>query len=333
MRQKPTPPLRAQKEAAPAAEKKSVHPRNRHQGRYDFTQLIAANPALSPFVAPNAYGDSSIDFANPAAVRALNSALLTLQYGIKNWELPADYLCPPIPGRADYLHYLADLLAASNGGVTPRGSAIRVLDIGVGANCIYPLIGHSEYGWSFVGSDIERRALTSAQVTLNANPGHRAAIELRYQPARSAIFKGVVQPEELFDLTLCNPPFHASSDEAQASSDRKWKNLGKTVPEGQGPHLNFGGKDGELYCAGGEEGFISRMIAESTTLANNVLWFTTLVSKAASLPTVYRALKKAGVEQSRTIDMAQGQKQSRIVAWTYLDERQRQAWRNTRRGE
>ena len=75
------------------------------------------------------------------------------------------------------------------------------------------------------------------------------------------------------------------------------------------------------------------MIAESTTLANNVLWFTTLVSKAASLPTVYRALKKAGVEQSRTIDMAQGQKQSRIVAWTYLSERQQQAWRNTYRAD
>jgi len=322
-------PAKHPPDAAPA-EKTGLHPRNKHRGRYDFKQLVACSPELAAFVFLNAYQDESIDFADPAAVRALNRALLRQVYGITEWELPPQYLCPPIPGRADYLHHLADLLAAGNGGLIPRGESIRVLDIGVGANCVYPLIGHSEYGWRFVGSDIDRAALACAQAIVDANSDQRDAIELRFQASRSALFKGVLRPDELFDLSMCNPPFHASLDEARAGSERKWQNLGKAAPSAKAPVLNFGGQGAELCCAGGEAGFVSRMIAESAQIPNSCLWFTTLVSKSSSLPAVYRALKKAGVQDSRTIAMAQGQKQSRIVAWTFLNARQRQAWRAKR---
>ena len=317
--------------SARGAEKISLHPRNKHRGRYDFAQLIAASPELAAFVAPNAYGDESVDFADPAAVRALNRALLKDSYGISGWELPPQYLCPPIPGRADLLHHLADLLAQSNGGLVPRGAAIRVLDIGVGANCIYPLIGPSEYGWRFVGTEIDREALSCAQQSAVAN--YPDAIELRFQPTPLNVFKGVLKPDELFDLVICNPPFHASIEEARSGSARKWKNLGKATSNGEAPLLNFGGQGAELCCAGGEEGFISRMIAESALIPNTCLWFSTLVAKATSLPGVYRALKTAAVCASRTIALAQGQKKSRIVAWTYFNARQQQAWRNARRGE
>ncbi|MBS1228643.1 MAG: rRNA methyltransferase [Proteobacteria bacterium] len=330
MPKKPTAPD-APRKSADQGLTKPLHPRNKHAGRYDFAQLIAASPQLAAYVAANAYGDQSIDFADPLAVRALNRALLKDSYGVTGWDLPPQYLCPPIPGRADALHYLADLLARSNGGQIPYGAAIRVLDIGVGANCVYPLIGHSEYGWSFVGSDIDRAALASAQAVIDAN--HQQAIELRFQPTRLSVFKGVLHADELFDLVMCNPPFHASIDDAQAGSARKWQNLGQGAPGDQAPRLNFGGQSDELCCAGGEQGFICRMIGESAQITHSCLWFTTLVSKATTLPAVYRALKSAGVHDSRTIAMAQGQKKSRIVAWTWLDERQQQAWRNARRGE
>src|SRR3546814_1857048 len=35
----------------------------------------------------------------------------------------------PVPGRADYVHLLADLLASHNEGTIPRGAAVKVLDI------------------------------------------------------------------------------------------------------------------------------------------------------------------------------------------------------------
>ncbi|MDO9012117.1 MAG: 23S rRNA (adenine(1618)-N(6))-methyltransferase RlmF [Gallionella sp.] len=307
--------------------KAGLHPRNPHRGRYDFQQLIAASPELAAFVSPNAHGDESIDFADPLAVKALNRALLKQEYGIAGWDIPAQYLCPPIPGRADYLHYLADLLA--DGGVIPRGDAIRVLDIGTGANVIYPLIGHGAYGWQFVGADIDPVALDNAQRILDANSSLNEGIELRLQASPGAIFRGIVQPDERFDLTLCNPPFHASLAEANAGSQRKWKNLGKQ--NAGKPLLNFGGQGAELWCEGGEEAFVRSMIEESALFAERCLWFTTLISKSATLPAVYRALKQAGATDSRTIAMAQGQKKSRIVAWTFQNEDQQRLWRSSRR--
>ena len=311
----------------PPAEKDTLHPRNRHRARYDFAQLIAASPELKAFVHRNEFGDDSVNFADPAAVQALNRALLRQHYGITYWEMPKGYLTPPVPGRADYVHYLADLLAGSNGGVLPRGEDIRVLDVGVGANCIYPIIGRREYGWHFVGSDIDGVAVRAAQQTVAANPTLAGAIECRLQPARTRIFDGLIQAGEVFDLTMCNPPFHPSAA-AAAGTQRKTTNLG--TASGSRPVLNFGGQTNELWCEGGEAGFIRRMVQESARRPRSSYWFTSLVSKKETLPGIYRALKTAGATDVRTIDMAQGQKKSRLVAWTFLSPAQQETWRRTR---
>jgi 23S rRNA (adenine1618-N6)-methyltransferase len=277
----------------------------------------------------------SIDFANQAAVKALNRALLKASYGIQAWEIPPRNLCPSVPGRADYLHYLADVLAASNGGVIPATSTMRVLDIGTGANCIYPLIGASEFGWRFVATDINPASLQNAQAILTANPALAQRITLRLQPSPAAILEGMVFDDEWFDLTLCNPPFHASPAEASVGTQRKWKNLGKNLDRQDSekttnPGLNFGGQDAELWCPGGEQSFIQQMIKESTQIPTRCFWFSTLVSKSASLPGIYAALKQSKVLEHKTIAMRQGQKQSRLIAWTFLNPTQQAAWRKTR---
>lgn len=319
----PSPP------AQPPERPSSLHPRNRHQGRYDFPALIRRHPALAAFVILNPYGKQSIDFANPDAVKTLNRALLADHYGIRHWDIPPGYLCPPIPGRADYLHGLADLLAADHGGAIPRGAALQVLDIGVGANCIYPLIGHREYGWRFLGTDIDPTALASAEVIVRAN-ALEGAIRLRRQADPAHLFQGLLQPDERFDLSLCNPPFHATAEEATRGSQRKWRNLGKLDPKRKLPLLNFGGQGAELHCPGGEAAFVGRMIAESAQFAGQVYWFSSLVSKAANLPAAQAALHKAGATEVRVVPMAQGQKQSRFIAWTFLDLEARRRWREER---
>ncbi|WP_342649601.1 23S rRNA (adenine(1618)-N(6))-methyltransferase RlmF [Pseudomonas sp. REB1044] len=310
-------------------DKPTLHPRNRHQGRYDFPRLIEAHPDLARFTLTNPHGKPSIDFANPEAVRVFNRALLKAQYGIQHWDIPADYLCPPIPGRADYIHVLADLLAEDSSGQVPRGPKVRALDIGVGANCIYPLIGHSDYRWSFLGSDIDQVALASAKTIVQAN-GLSKAITLRQQPERTRILSGLLQASERFDLTLCNPPFHASREEATRGSQRKWKNLGKQDPKRRLPVLNFGGQNNELWCEGGEIRFVSQLISESVQYASQVLWFTSLVSKVGNLPGIEAALKQAGVSDQRVVAMGQGQKQSRMVAWSFHDDSARAAWSSGR---
>ena len=331
----PLPALRAFAYGLRMQEKKAgLHPRSRHTDRYDFEQLTLSFPELVPFVAINRYNDASIDFADPEAVKTLNRAILKFFYGIAEWELPAEYLCPPIPGRADYLHYAADLLGSCNGGVIPRGSSVQVLDIGVGASCIYPIIGHREYDWRFLGSDVDPVALASAKRIIETNPGLRSGVELRLQSSPFAVFQGLLRPTEVFDLTVCNPPFHASLEEAQAGSRRKWKNLGREPGLKKGkeraPVLNFGGKSTELWCPGGEVAFVRQMIEESAELPTRFFWHSTLISKDSNLPAVYDALERAEIFDCRTIEMSQGQKKSRIVAWTFLNARQQQEWRAKR---
>ncbi len=289
-----------------------MHPRNRHQGRYDFEQLTKSCPELTAFVVKTPRGESSIDFANAAAVQTLNRALLKTFYGISHWEIPPGYLSPPIPGRADYVHRVAELLR-SKGGAYPRGAAVRVLDVGVGANCIYPIIGRAEYGWSFVGSDVDPVALESAKRIVDSNPSLKGAVELRLQTSPEKILTGIIRDEEMFDAMMCNPPFHASLEEAEAGSRRKWKNLG----HGDTDKKNFGGQGRELWFPGGEGAFVRRMVAESAELRTNARWFTALISKEESLSSIENAMKKAAVTDRRTIAMEQGQKKSRIVAWTF----------------
>lgn len=306
--------------------KKALHSRNRHHERYDLQELTKDCPELGQFVVRNKFQQESIDFSNPNAVKALNRAILKNFYGVLNWDIPPDYLCPPIPGRADYIHNIADLLASHNGDEVPRGKSVRVLDIGVGANCVHPLIGQSEYGWSFVGTDIDPTALDSARRIVDGNPGLSESIQLRSQASPKKIFAGILEPDETFDLVICNPPFHASLEEARQGSVRKWQNLGKEKKEGTRPVLNFGGKGVELCCEGGEVGFVRRMIKESAQIPLRCFWFSTILSRESHLPAIFNALEWAHVVDSRVLEMTHGQKKSRIVAWTFLDEAQRDAW-------
>lgn len=309
-------------------QKIGLHPRNKHQGRYNFDDLISSCPELAPFVRLNNYNDESIDFSDAEAVMMLNKALLKHFYEIDYWNIPSGYLCPPTPGRADYIHHIADLLGSSNHGIILTGSQIKCLDIGVGANCIYPIIGNKEYGWSFVGSDIEPISIQSATEIIEKNASLKGNITLRLQLNRENIFREIINKDEHFDLTICNPPFHASAEDAQAGTLRKLSNLnGKKVTKAT---LNFGGKNKELWCEGGEEKFIQKMIFQSQEFASSCLWFTTLVAKQAHLKAIYKTLKTVKAVEVKTIPMSQGNKTSRIVAWTFLKPEEQQEWLKTK---
>jgi 23S rRNA (adenine1618-N6)-methyltransferase len=306
-------------------EKTNLHPRNVHRFGYDFTVLIEAYPELENHVFVNEFDTKTIDFSNPDAVKLLNNALLISNYNIQNWDIPNDYLCPPIPGRADYIHYLSDLLTSSNNGVIPEGESVQGLDIGIGSNCIYPILGSVIYGWSFVGTDIDENALQNCKKIIAKNPKLIDSISLQLQTESRFIFKNIITPEDKFTFTICNPPFHNSAEEATKSSIRKVNNLQETRTKS--PILNFGGQNAELWCDGGEIGFVTQMIFESAKYPMQVLWFTTLVSKKENLNNIYKTLNKVSAVTIKTIDMAQGQKTSRIVAWTFLSEAQQKDWK------
>jgi 23S rRNA (adenine1618-N6)-methyltransferase len=307
-----------------STEKINLHPRNKHRLGYDFEQLIKCCSDVNDFVFTNQYNTQTIDFSNPEAVKLLNKALLISEYDIQNWDIPKDYLCPPLPGRADYIHYIADLLAESNNGIIPEGETIQGLDIGIGANCIYPIIGNTTYGWSFVGAEIDEKAIQNCKKIIENNPKLMNFVSLQLQTEPRYIFKNIITPEDRFAFTICNPPFHASAMEAAKANLRKTNNLENTKTKQ--PLLNFGGQNTELWCDGGEIRFLTQMVYESAKFPLNCFWFTTLVSKKENLNSIYKTLQKVNAVAVKTIDMAQGQKTSRFVAWTFLSENQQKSW-------
>jgi len=138
----------------------------------------------------------------------------------------------------------------------------------------------------------------------------------------------MIVKNERFDVTICNPPFHISSEAAQKSTLRKLNNLNdKKVSK---PVLNFGGQNVELWCDGGERKFVSNMIRQSKKFAESCYWFSSLISKQSNLEGIYQTLKNVDAVNIITIPMGQGNKTSRIVAWTFLTPTQQKIWKQTR---
>ncbi|MCL4106971.1 UNVERIFIED_CONTAM: hypothetical protein GTU68_004112 [Idotea baltica] len=328
----------AQKRRSAEKPQGGLHPRNQHTGRYDFDLLVAALPELKEHLIKNPVGEDTVNFSDPLAVKLLNKALLAHHYGVKHWDIPAGYLCPPIPGRADYIHRVADILNSDSQGEPYNHASVKALDIGVGANCIYPIIGATEYKWRCTGTDVDPVSVKAANFIAESNANLKGKIRSRLQADSESIFKGVIKDNERYDVTICNPPFHGSQEEAEQGSQRKLDNLAanrakkaglpfkperknkKTVQNAvdaaNKPTLNFGGQKTELW----------KMAKESQLFSTQVLWFTTLISKKDNVDMIRSELGKLRAKQVKVVEMSQGQKVSRFVAWTFMDDEQRQQW-------
>ena len=309
------------------AKEAAYHPKNKHQGEYNFDELIAALPELSAHIEPNAFGKNSIDFSDPEAVKALNKALLFAHYNLGFWDIPEGYLCPPIPGRAEYLLRISDVLAGSNIGRLPTGDKIMCMDIGIGANAIYGLLAHQLFGWKIIGSEIDETAIAAAQKNIDNNK-LTEAIAIKKQVRSKDIFYGILQKTDKIDVCVCNPPFHASADEAQDANQRKTTNLNLDVSKST--TLNFGGQSNELHCEGGERKFVGKLIRESKSFSSNCFWFTCLISKKDHIRELQKALKTHEATDVRVIPMLTGNKQSRVLMWTFLNTEEQSAWRKER---
>ena len=281
---------------------KGLHPKNKFNSGYNFDELIKANPKLAALVSENEYGTATIDFSNPTAVKELNKGLLFLYDKISNWDFPDQNLCPPIPGRLDYIHHLADLLSSEE--------TIKILDIGTGATCIYPLLGVAEYNWNFVATDIDLDSLDTAQDIIDDNT-LESKIELRQQLDENNILKGIIEENDSFSATMCNPPFYKSAEEAQGANRRKTRNLGNNAVR------NFSGNNNELWYVGGEKAFLHNYLYESSLYKNSSTWFTSLVSKKENVESLEKSSKKLGATAFKVIPMSQGNKVTRIACWRF----------------
>lgn len=290
-----------------------MHDRNRYAGDYAFAKLASTVPELQACLKSSPTGGTTIDFADPVAVRLLNKALLLTDYPVDFWDIPPQALCPGIPGRLDYIHVLADLLSDGEQLAKPdrKGQAIRGLDIGTGSSLVYPILGFGEYGWQFVASDTNELALRAAGAIVKFNKRLTGKIELRHQSVARRCFTGIIRPDEYFDFSMCNPPFYESEAAALEAARLKWKKLGKTDTSG----FNFGGEAHELWTIGGEPRFLRDMILESARFSRQIGWFSTLVSQKSYLKTSDAAFMKVKPTRTREITIKTGTKTRRFLAW------------------
>jgi len=290
-----------------------MHPQNPYRNRYDLKRLTKHNPLLNNHITVNPSGEETIDFSSSDAVYQLNKAILLADFKLVDYNLPKGYLIPPIPGRLDYLLFVRDFLSEQFNMVAD--SKLRGLDIGTGANGIYAILGAQHFNWTMVGTECDAKAVNIATINKQLTKALNDKVEIRHQENKGFLFKNVIKPEDSFDFTICNPPFHSSKDEAIKGSLRKLNSLGRKIINKE-LTLNFNGQANELWCNGGEALFIKRLIKESVLFKEQIKLFSSLVSKEGNLPKIEKQLKKANANY-HIIPMAQGQKKSRCVLWWF----------------
>jgi 23S rRNA (adenine1618-N6)-methyltransferase len=299
-----------------------MHPRNFFAAANpDFAALAATHPRLLPYLVETKDGRRTIDFASWDATVELNRALLDTFYGVKHWDVPRGHLCPPAANRANYVHWIEDLLELSrpaSASASAAGPAVVGLDVGVGASCVYPLIGASLNGWRFVGIDVTDVAVASARANAEANVAIRHLIEIRdartfslrrRDSARDgSVILPAIEEDERFAFCMCNPPFF---DLDRSASERRRPNRAS----------DFGGSDAETACPGGERAFTARIFEDSLLLRDRVHWYTTMCGKKETVKHLRRALasREARVAAVRTTVFRQGKTARWGVAWSFAE--------------
>ncbi|MED6217581.1 hypothetical protein PIB30_019170 [Stylosanthes scabra] len=309
----------------------TIHPNNKYaETPPDFAQLASLYPSFRPYVkySPHSASRPFLDWTDFNATRELTRVLLLHDHNL-HWWIPDAQLCPTIPNRSNYIHWLNDLLSSH---IIPTNNnlhnKLRGFDIGTGANCIYPLLGASLLGWTFVASDVTDVAIEWATRNVNNNPHIADLIEIRkVEHSKKApcvdevgpslpldsnvhenknydgppILVGVVRDDEKFDFCMCNPPFFESLEEA-----------------GLNPKTSCGGTSDEMVCPGGEKAFIARIIDDSVELKHQFRWFTSMVGRKSSLKSLVSKLWEVGVTIVKTTEFVQGRTSRWGLAWSFL---------------
>lgn len=297
----------------------TIHPRNKYsENPPDFNLLASLYPSFQPFVFYTRDGKPRIDWTDFNATRELTKVLLQHDHAVK-WWIPDGQLCPTVPNRSNYIHWIQDLLSSDiiakiN---TSGNNRVRGFDIGTGANCIYPLLGASLLGWSFVGSDVTDVALEWAERNVNSNPHISELIEIRKavdahqtvdvttdltkDQSGHPVLLGTVGDDEHFDFCMCNPPFFESMEEA-----------------GLNPRTACGGTSEEMVCPGGERAFIMRIIDDSVVLKQAFRWYTSMVGRKANLKVLVSKLWEVGASVVKTTEFVQGETCRWGLAWSFL---------------
>ena len=289
-----------------------MHPKNRYRyERPDFRRFVEICPEFRQYTTTSSTEDGhvSVDFRNWDACRELVRLQFQEDFGI-SWTIPKPHLVPPIANRLNYLCFIHDLISLWSPEPKNRASyEYKVLDIGCGANLVYPLLGAVYFGWSFVGCDVNTDALRIAATNRDANPSISPCIILKKvasQPCQGnngtrGIIGSCLDDDDTFDACVCNPPFFSNFSDM-----------------GQNPLTNYGGTSMEMVYPGGEESFVIEMIQDSAQHKHSIAWFSTMVGKKQTLKHAKKLLYSLGNTCIRTHELVQGTTHRWVISWSFV---------------
>ncbi|KAJ8275499.1 hypothetical protein COCON_G00072510 [Conger conger] len=286
---------------------KSMHPRNRYKDKPpDFAYLASKYPEFQQHVHTNLTGRVGLNFKDPGAVRALTCTLLKEDFGL-SIQIPLERLIPTVPLRLNYIHWVEDL----TGGPGP-GGARRGIDIGTGASCIYPLLGASMNGWSFLATEVDDICFNFAKKNVENN-GLSDLIKVVKVPQKTLLMDALKEePALLYDFCMCNPPFFSNQLEAKGVNSRS----SRRAPPSS---VNTGGVT-EIMAEGGELEFVKRIIHDSLQLRGRLRWYSCMLGKKCSLAPLKEELRKHGVPKVTHSEFCQGRTMRWALAWSFYDD-------------
>lgn len=222
-----------------------------------------------------------------------------------------------MPVRWNYIRWIQELLDTTSDTYSDRCDPEREvvgLDIGVGASCIYPLLAcSSRPNWRMVGTDIDEHSLDFARRNVDTN-GFSKRTKLVLSTTDGPLIPLQALKMEELDFVMTNPPFYSSAEDMQASY------TGKQAP----PSAVCTGAENEMICAGGDVGFVTRILEESLKLKESVQWYTAMLGKLSSLQQIVAKLKEHGITNFAVTCLQAGYRTKRwAVAWSFVDYRPR----------
>jgi 23S rRNA A1618 N6-methylase RlmF len=292
-----------------------MHPRNPYSVPIDIAQLAGQFPDLYDHViSRSSNGRVVYDWHAPGATYAVTRALLKRDFDL-DWQQPLEHLCPPVPGRLNYLLWVEDLVLQD---AAAAAEGVCVADIGTGASAIFPLLGARRFGWSFLALDSNEEALGHARSNVERN-GLQHLISALHVPHDGSIAHALSSHPSITH-TMCNPPFFAS-----ASSDA-WRLRAAAAGAGGGK-VACAAVERELFTEGGEVAFMTKIIQEcaASPCRGRIKWFTCMVGIKADLAALKSACSAAGAVQVRSTTFYQGQTLRWGLAWTFVREQQARA--------
>ncbi|CAB5210346.1 unnamed protein product [Rhizophagus irregularis] len=291
-----------------------MHPRNKYKDNPpDFSVLAFKYPSFYPFVNYSKEGKPYIDYKNPEAARELTYCLLREDFNLF-LDIPLDTLCPPIPSRLNYIHWIEDLISSTESHEELGKNTVHGIDIGTGASCIYPLLGCTlNKNWVFLATDIDKKAVKYAKDNV-----HRNNLDDKITVRRNKTDKKILLNENMikdttikFSFCMCNPPFYENQEQYEKGVESKITSS----------HSVCTGSSNEMFTPGGEFQFIKDILEESLILRTKIRWYTSKIGRLETVNKIVCELKKSGIDNYVVTEFCQGLTRRWGIGWSFGSQR------------